>query len=401
MHANPFSDAELSWRLTAVRDEMASRNLDLLMLSTPENIFYLTGLDHWGYFAPHILLVPPEGEMTLITRAMERVTVEHQVRNALFDGHSDSETAADLAVRHLKSRPTAKRRQSAALEATIDALPGSQNRIGIETWSSGHSFGFGAVLRSQIDDVEWVDVTGVVDTLRHVKSPEEQALMRAAAGAADVGMKAAIAAIHDGAREADVAAECLAAMTRAGGTPPGFGPFIRPDRRIAEEHTSWGDGVYRKGERVMLELAGCVSRYNAPMGRLLHVGSIRDEDAAMAEVAKKAFQGILDGLRPGIRARDVYASWQAVVDAAGMPDYRRHHCGYLVGIGFPPSWTGGNRVTGLRHDSDLEIREGMTFHAMSWFTETGRGDFFVSNCVLLGADGAEVLTTAPMGPTVV
>ena len=151
----------------------------------------------------------------------------------------------------------------------------------------------------------------------------------------------------------------------------------------------------------MLELAGCVCRYHAPMGRLIHLGHIRDEDAAMAEVAKRAFGAALAGLRPGRRAREVYADWQAVVDAAGMPHYRRHHCGYLVGIGFPPSWTGGNTVTGLRHDSDLELREGMCFHLLSWFTETGRGDFFVSNTALLGPGGPELLTTAPMGPTVV
>jgi Xaa-Pro dipeptidase len=84
-----------------------------------------------------------------------------------------------------------------------------------------------------------------------------------------------------------------------------------------------------------------------------------------------------------------------------MPHYRRHHCGYLVGLGMAPSWTGGNSVTGLRHDSDLELREGMTFHLLSWFTETGRGDYFVSNTALLGANGPELLTRAPMGPTVV
>lgn len=107
------------------------------------------------------------------------------------------------------------------------------------------------------------------------------------------------------------------------------------------------------------------------------------------------------GFGPGRRARDVYADWQAVVDAAGLPHYRGHHCGYLVGIGLPPSRTGGNSVTGLRHDSDLELSEGMAFHLLPWFTGTGRGDFFVSNTALLGPDGAELLTTAPMGPTVV
>ena len=376
MHSNPFSDEELARRVAATRSAMAERELDILLLSSPENIFYLIGLDHWGYFAPHLLVVPAEGEMVLITRAMERVSIVNMVRNARFEGHSDSETAADLAARHLS---------------------GATGRIGYEGWSSGFAHGFGARLMAG-SGAAWVDASGLVDALRLVKSAEEQGYMRRAAAASDAGTRAAIAAIHDGAPEVEVAAECLAAMTRAGGTPPGFGPFIRPDARIAEEHTSWGEGAHRAGDRVFLEIAGCVARYNAPQGRLVHVGAIPDADAAMAELAKAAFQGLLDGLKPGVTAAQVYQAWQDVVDAAGLPAYRRHHCGYLVGIGFPPSWTGGNRVNGLRHDSDLVIREGMTFHAMSWFTETGRGDYFVSNTVLLGPSGAEVLTTSPMGP---
>jgi len=400
MHSNPFSDIELARRLAAVRDRMAAQDLDLLLLSTPENIFYLTGLDHWGYFAPHLLVVPPDGTMTLITRSMERVVVANQVRNAAFEGHSDSETAADLAVRHLTTRTTRAALEGAAdqAEKIIGALPGRRNRIGAEIWSAGHPFGLGHKLREEIAGAEWVDASGLVDALRHVKSPEEQDYMRAAARASDAGTMAAIAAIHDGAREADVAAECLAAMTRAGGTPPGFGPFIRPDARIAEEHTTWGQGSYAAGERVMLEVAGCVARYNAPQGRLVHIGTIPDDDAEMAEIAHRAFDGALAAMVPGRPARAVYEGWQAVVDAAGMPEYRRHHCGYLVGIGFPPSWTGGNRVTGLRHDAEWVLEEGMTFHAMSWFTETGRGNFFFSNTVLLTAGGAEVLTRTDPRP---
>ena len=382
MHANPFSDAELSNRLSAVRREMAKREIDIAVLSQPESVFYLIGLDHWGYFAPTHLIVPMEGELVLVTRQMERVTIENQVRNARFAGHSDSESCASK------------------LSAELSNLSGGK-RLGFEIETSGFSFQAGQELFAAIGAGDMANISGMVDALRLVKSPEEQAYMRAAAQASDAGTQAVIEAIRDGAREADVAAECLAAMTRAGGTPPGFGPFIRPEARVAEEHTSWGTGTYAEGEKVMLEIAGCVARYNAPMGRFVHIGSIRDEDAEMAELSKRAFQGILDGLKPGVRALDVYNSWQAVVDAAGLPEYRRHHCGYLVGIGFPPSWTGGNKVTGLRHDSELEICEGMTFHAMSWFTETGRGDYFVSNCVLLGPDGAEVLTKTPMGPTVV
>ena len=379
MHSNPFTDAELARRVAATRTEMAKRGLDMALFSSPENIFYLIGLDHWGYFAPHILLVPAQGDLTLITRQMEQVVIRNQVRNATFIGHTDSETAADVAVKHLNG-------QCGGLT------------LGLENWSSGLAYGMGHQLKDQFDAKAWQDITGMLDLMRLVKSPEEIVFMRAAAKAADAGTQAAIDAIHDGALETEVAAECLAAMTRAGGTPPGFGPFLRPAARMAEEHTSWGDGEHH--QTVFLEVAGCVARYNAPMGRLVHIGYISEEDQQMAELSIRAFHATLDALKPGVTARDVYNGWQSVVDAAGLPNYRRHHCGYLVGIGFPPSWTGGPRVTGLRHDSDLEMKVGMTFHLMSWFTETGRGNYFVSNTVLLGPDGAEVLNDTHFGPHV-
>lgn len=403
MFANPFTDEELTGRVADVRAAMAARDLDMLLVSTPENIFYLTGLDHWGYFAPHLLVVPAEGEMTLITRVMERVSIEKQVRNALFAGHEDSETAADLAVRLLDMREKAEPQRKAVLsevEDVISGTPQKPHRIGLETWSSGHAYGFGKALREKLYGVEWVDITGLLDSHRLVKSPAEQDLMRAAARVSDAGAMAAIAAIHDGAHERDVAAECVAAMIRAGGAAPGFGPFIRPGDRLGEEHATWGDSAYKTGQPVFLELSGCVSRYHAPLGRLIHVGTISKADRAMAKTAQQAFEAVLDALRPGALAREVYAAWQREVDKAGLGHYRRHHCGYCVGIGFPPSWTGGNSVTGLRHDSELEIKQGMSFHVLSWLMGTGKGDFFLSNTVLLGESGPELLTRTPHGPTI-
>lgn len=224
--------------------------------------------------------------------------------------------------------------------------------------------------------------------------------MRAAARITDAAASAAAGAIGDGVRESDVVAECMSAMVKAGGHPPGFGPFIRPASRLGEEHATWGDARYKTGEPVFLELSGCVSRYHAPLGRLVRVGSISDDDARMADLSRGAFAAVVAAIRPGARARDVYAAWQDVVDDAGLSHYRRHHCGYCVGIGQPPSWTGGNSVMGLRSDSDLMIETGMSFHILSWLMGTGRGDDFISNTVLLTERGAEVLNKMPSGPIV-
>ena len=381
MERNPFSEAEIAGRVSRVRKSLAGRELDAAIFASPENIFYLTGLDHWGYFAPHLLIVPLDRKPVLVTRAMERVTIEKQVKAAEFRGHTDSETAADLAAR------------------VIAELGLSGKRIGLEYWTSGLSHGLALKLEAQAE-AKWSDISGLVDKMRLVKSAEEQRLMRRAAKVTDATAGAAIAAISDGASEQEVVAQCMAAMVRAGGHVPGFGPFIRPSARLGEEHTTWGSGVYRSGEPVFLELAGCISRYHAPLGRLVRIGSIKDQDARMAEVTAKAFDAVVKALRPGAKARDVYAAWQSVADEAGLSHYRRHHCGYCVGIGQPPSWTGGNSVTGLRHDSDLAIETGMSFHILSWLMGTGHGDDFISNTVLLTDTGAEVLTRTPTGPIV-
>jgi Xaa-Pro dipeptidase len=377
-----FSAAEYAARLAGVRAAMAKADADLLLLSAPENIFYLTGLDHWGYFAPHILIVPPTGEMVLVTRAMEKVTVAHQVRNARFEGHGDQETVADAVGRALAAGGYRTR------------------RIGIESWSSGLPHGLALALQPLALNARWIDLSGLVDGLRQLKSPAEQAYLREAARVSDAGGKAAIEAVRAGASERHIAAEAERAMIEAGGTYPGFGPFIRSTARLGEEHTTWSDTRLAEVDALFLELTGCVARYHAPLGRLIHIGQAPKETHEIAAVSQAAFEAVLAALKDGVLAREVYAAWQSVVDRAGLAHYRRHHCGYLVGIGFPPSWTGGNNVTGLRHDSDIVIRSGMSFHVLSWLMGTGRGDFFLSNAVLLGDRGPEVLTRLPAGVTV-
>lgn len=395
-----FTKQEYEKRHTAVRRRMADQGLDVCLISTPENIFYLTGLDHWGYFAPHVLMVPAVGELTLVTRDMERGTVSNQVETASFAGHGDDETAADVAVRLLQDRGYARARAGKAADVVAEVIEEFGDRwarIGLEKFSGGLPFGLAEKIITELPHAEWVDVSSLVDSLRVVKSPTEQNCLREAARVSDAAMLAAVESIRAGATEREIAAECHRAMIQAGGTFPGFGPFIRPASRIGEEHTSWGEGVLSDGDVVFLELSGCVKRYHAPMGRLVFLGEPPKENRAMARVCVEAFDAVVDALRPGKPAREVYAAWQGVVDAAGLSHYRRHHCGYLVGIGFPPSWTGGNRVTGLRPDSEWEIETGMAFHILSWLLGSGRGDYFLSNTVLLGERGVEVLTKTPYG----
>jgi Xaa-Pro dipeptidase len=306
---------------------------------------------------------------------MEAITVANQVGNARFMGHRDDEDVADYAVRALTGMGLASA------------------RLGFEARSLFLTPRVADAMRAATPRADWLDASGLVDALRLIKSPLEMDYTRRAAQAADAGALAAVEALRDGASDYEVSAECHRAMILAGSEYPGFGPFIRPTSRLGEEHTTWRGDVFRRGDAAFLEIAASYRKYQAPMGRLVYVGDAPAGAEASAALAIRGMEAICDALKPGARAGDVYAAWHAVAASAGLRDYHRHHCGYLVSIGFPPSWTGGAMVTALAPGSTLELKAGMTFHAHSWFTNTNVADYFISNTVLLTEDGAEVLTS--------
>ena len=220
-------------------------------------------------------------------------------------------------------------------------------------------------------------VESVVDQLRLVKSALEMDYTRRAAKASDAGMMAAIEAIGDGATDYEVAGECQRAMCLAGSEYPGFGPFIRPTTRLGEEHTTWRGETFVNGDAVFLELGAAFRKYQAPMGRLVYVGSAPRGVKRSVEMAIEGMAAIAAAIVPGGKAGDAYAAWRDVARKQGLSDYERHHCGYLVGIGFPPSWTGGSMVTGLAPNAELEMKIGMSYHLHSWFTDTDCVDYFI------------------------
>lgn len=372
-----FSQTEYDQRLNNLRQLMADKDMDACLISSPENIFYLSGLSHMGFFAYHLLIVPRDGKMALICRAMEQVTVEKlvlQLDRADFHGYADSEEPVRFTCEVLHQMGLAAGRL--AMEKSSLFLPPRILEGIIANLTQAHLG----------------DCSGMVDGLRHIKSEREVTYTRRAAQVSDVMMRAARETAVAGVSEQEIAAEVHRAMLLAGGTYPGFSPLIRATPTLGEEHRTWSDHILRPGEALFVELSGCINRYHAPMGRLIYIGSAPAGTEEMVKLCLDAFNSVVSTIRPGVTAGRVYQAWQDVVDAAGLSHYRRHHCGYMTGIGFPPSWVGGSSVVGLRHDSNLELQAGMVFHLMSWLMGSGQGDYFVSDTAVVTEDGCEVVT---------
>jgi Xaa-Pro dipeptidase len=379
-----FPPEEHEVRIRRVRDAMDERGLGTLLLTSPEDLYYLVGLNHHGYFAFTALLLPIEGRPVLVLRAMERPTVELQAPDCVFVPYEDVEDPADAVLDGLR------RSGAAGARAGVD---GSTMNVPIDVWER---------IRAGDPGLEWVNASELVRRMRMVKSPAEVELVRAAAAISDGAMQAGLSAAGEGVSEREVAAAVCHELVAAGSDVPGFPPMVRSTPSLKLEHVTWSDRRLERGDTLFIELSGAVARYHAPLTRIVHVG---DEPAGLDAVAAQSLGGlaaVTGALKPGATGGEVYDAWQEAVNRAlGHSDYRRHHCGYITGIGFPPSWSdSGTPPTGLRRGTDLTVREGMVFHIFSWILGQGPVDYGVSDTVVVTGDGAELLTTTARQPTI-
>jgi Xaa-Pro dipeptidase len=378
-----FPAEEYAARLAAVRADMARQGLDALLLVSPEDIYYLTGLSHQGYFAYTLLVVPRDGHAFIVIRSMELVTIATQVPDVEHVGFADDQEPADATIGLLH-------------ELGLDVA-----RLGVDKASMYLPVRVWEHLSAELD-ATWVDASDLVRNRRQVKSPRELGCVRDAAAISDRALRAGIVTAGVGVNEREVAASVYQSLVAGGSEYPGFAPLVRSADLLFHEHTTWRDRVLNAGDCLFLELSAAIRRYHAPLSRFVYLGRAPADIERSAEIVVEGLEAVRAALVPGALTGDVYTAWQDVVDRGlGHRRYRRHHCGYTVGIGFPPSWVGGPKVTSLRAGGTLEIREGMVFHVLSWLLGQRLPDYGVSDTVLVTAEGGEVLTSTSRSPIVV
>jgi Xaa-Pro dipeptidase len=217
-HLRPFPPEELEARLARLRLVMAERGLDAAVVVGPENIYYLTGVDHYGYFFQYYLLVPLEGQPVLICRRMEQVTMDIMLQGVRFHGHLDHERPADYLIEDVK------------------ALGLERGRIGLEKQTLFGPLENFEIIFQGLPQVEWRNFSEAVDELRRVKSPLELDYVRRAAAVSVAMTRAAVDACRAGAAENEIAAAACSAMCSQGGAWPGFPPFVRSTPTMGMEH---------------------------------------------------------------------------------------------------------------------------------------------------------------------
>lgn len=110
-------------------------------------------------------------------------------------------------------------------------------------------------------------------------------------------------------------------MVQAGPNSALAGQFNRSTARRLEN-----------GDLVLIELATCVNGYWSDLTRTAPVGSPKPEVEQILDVATKAQQAAVDGIRPGVTANHIDALARDIIAAKGLSSFFTHHTGHHVGF---------------------------------------------------------------------
>ncbi|MDP2505926.1 ectoine hydrolase [Oceanobacter sp. 3_MG-2023] len=342
-----FPHDEYVRRMNDLRQRIAYRRLDAVVISDPENIMYLTDYQTTGYSFFQALVVPLEGEPFMITRAMEESNVIHRTWVEVTRPYPDT---------------------GDAIQMLVDALTEfglANKRIGYER----NSYFFPAYhqdfIHTRMRNAKLLDCFGIVEQGRIRKSVHEIEIMKRAAIATEAGMTAGIEACMAGASENEIGAAISAGMFRAGGETPAVMPYVTSGPRSMIGHATWEGRVVQPNEHIFLEVGGCYRRYHTAMMRTVVLGELSDSMYKAQEKMKQALDAVHEFVQPGMTVSDADNMIRNIISDNDVGARLATRSGYSIGIAFPPSWDEGYIVSLNQGDSAI-LEEGMTFHIIPW-----------------------------------
>ncbi|MGY4167605.1 M24 family metallopeptidase [Bradyrhizobium sp. USDA 4529] len=350
-----FERAEFDARVAAVKVEMSKRGIDILLVSEPPNLNYLTGYDAYSFYTPQLAIVALNHvEPVFITRFMDRTSAK--ITTYLSDDNIRS-----FPDEYVNS-PTLSAYDYMA--DVVKEFGGEKARIGIEMGGFYYSARAHADLGRALPLAEFVDADLLVNWIRLVKSPAELALMRQAGRIGDAMLKRAIDIAEPGVRECDVAAAVY--HQQISGTPEFGGSYDSSalhlcvgDRALAP-HSAWTDKPLPDSTTINIEVHGNRLRYQINVSRTICIGKPCPAFAEFSKIAIEALNAGLESIRPGRTCSEVQGAFAQVLARHGLAKEGR--LGYPIGIGYPPSVA--ERTANLRKGDETVLEPGMCFHMM-------------------------------------
>lgn len=348
-----FATAEYKERIRNTKERMTAKGIEVLLITDPANMNYLSGYDGWSFYV-HQMLVIIDDEDQPIWIGREQDSNGAKITSWLY--HENIIPYPEDYVQTDKKHP---------MDFVADILKqiGQDKRsIGVEMENYYFTAKCYERLRRGLPDAAFHDASLLVNWVRLVKSDTEIEYMKRAALFVEKAMIDGIETINAGVRECDVAAKVLHTQVTGtaafGGDYPAIMPLLPSGEKTSTPHLTWTDERYKKGDTVILELAGCYKRYHAPLARTVNIGKPSPQMQHLSEVVVEGLNSCLDMIKPGIACEEIEETWKKTIERSGI--IKESRLGYPVGLNYPPDW--GEHTASIRKGDRTILQPNMTFH---------------------------------------
>jgi Xaa-Pro aminopeptidase len=351
--------------------QLGQEGIDVLMVSNPVNVTYLTGFT---------------GDSTVLLLRRDSLLL---VSDSRYTGQLAEECAG---------LPAYIRSTSQKLpEAVADALKGFGIRsVGLE--SNAVTVAELELLRQLAPSLDWKGGADRVERLRMVKDASELAQIRTAIDVAERVFMAFRSLLRPEDTEKDLCDTIEHYARRAGGSGTSFPPIVAVGERAALPHAPPTNRTVASGELLLVDWGVSAPLYKSDLTRVLvnrkNSTFSRTASAATAKlhevysVVLQAQEAALRAVRPGVSTRALDAAARNVIAEAGYGEYFGHGLGHGIGLQI-------HEAPWLRPNADAPVGPGMVFTLEPGIYLPGWGGVRIEDDVLVTPDGAERLTHLP------
>jgi Xaa-Pro aminopeptidase len=295
-------------RLDRVRKAMAEQDIDVLLLSVGHDLPYLTGYYAMPLERLTMLVVPRDGDVTLVVPQLEAPRVAEQPGVFTVAPWPESTDPVD---------------RVAALCGGASTLA-----VGDQMWAR-----FLVELLPRLRGAEYRRAVDVVGPLRTLKDEDEVAALAAAGAAAD----RVAAQLQEGKiplvgrTEAQVSADISARLLVEGHDKVNFA-IVAAGANAASPHHHPSGRVIEAGEIVLCDFGGTMAGYCSDITRCVFTGEPPAEIAEAYAVLHAAHAAGVAAATVGTPCEDVDRAAREVITAAGFGEQFIHRTGHGIGL---------------------------------------------------------------------
>jgi len=379
-----FEKEEYEIRISKVRKSMDEKNIEVLIVTDPSNMAWLTGYDGWSFYVHQCVVLSLEREPFWYGRGMDA----NGAKLTVFMQHENIIGYPDDYVQNPEKHPMDY------LSEILTEKNWAQKTIGVEKDNYYFSASCLESLQRNLVQANFVDSTGLVNWQRTVKSPRELEFMRKAAKIVEKMHARIFEVMEPGMRKNDLVAEIyhsgITGTEDGGGDYAAIVPMTPTGADASAPHLTWDDQPIPNNSGTFFEIAGCYRRYHCPLSRTIYLGQPPQKYLDVEKAVLEGIEAGLEAAKPGNFAEDIEAAWRKTISKYGYEKESR--CGYAIGLSYPPDW--GERTVSFRKGDKTVLEPNMTFHFMPalWFDDWG---LETTESIVITDSGVETLANVP------